>query len=127
MMPSSSRRGSEPRRKYKRFAPPRAGVVCVPRGFWASLLKKNVALRVKDVSLGGAQIVATRRLRVGVKTDLTLNFQGFLRPVAAEADVRWCRRDTLSLEPRWHAGLTFKRLSPEGEEQLREVDRAYLG
>jgi hypothetical protein len=47
--------------------------------------------------------------------------------VTAEADVRWCRRDTLSLEPRWIAGLTFKRLEPAQDAHLREVDRTYLG
>jgi hypothetical protein len=126
-MSSEFRRSAEPRRKHKRFAPPRTLVVCVPRGFWSSLLRQNVALQVRDLSLGGAQIVAARALRPGVKTDLTLSFPGFPRPVAAEADVRWCRRDTLSLEPRWNAGLTFKRLAPEHEAQLREVDRTYLG
>lgn len=120
-------RSAEPRRKHKRFKPPRTVVVCVPRGFWSALLHRNVALQVRDVSLGGAQIVAAQALRPGVKTDLTLQFPGFPRPVAAEADVRWCRRDTLSLEPRWNAGLTFKRLAPEHEEQLKDVDRTYLG
>jgi hypothetical protein len=102
-------------------------VVCVLRGFWASLLGRNVALCVKDVSLGGAQIVATRALREGARAGVIFDFPGFPRPLAAEADIRWCRRDTLSLEPRWNAGLVFKRLSPADEAQLREVDRAYLG
>ena len=122
-----SRRSSEPRRKHKRFRPVRTGVVCVPRGFWALLFHRNIALHVKDVSLGGAQIVASRALRAGAKTDVLFDFPGFPRPLAAEAHVRWCRRDTLSLEPRWNAGLIFKKLSSADEEQLREVDRTYLG
>jgi hypothetical protein len=117
----------EPRRRHKRFVPPRTGVVCIPRSFWASLVGKNVALHLKNVSLGGVQVVLDRELRTGVKIDLTMTFPGFPDPVAAEADVRWCRRDTLSLEPRWNAGLTFKRIAPEQEAHLREVDRTFLG
>jgi hypothetical protein len=101
-------------------------VVCIPRGFWASIFGRNVAVRVKDVSLGGAQIVASRALQAGSRAGVVFDFPGFPRPLAAEADVRWCRRDTLSLEPRWNAGLIFKRLSPADEAQLREVDRIYL-
>jgi hypothetical protein len=126
-MREQSRRSGEPRRKHKRFRPARTGIVCIPRGFWALLFKRNVAVHVKDVSLGGAQIVASRALRAGARTDVLFDFPGFPRPLAAEADVRWCRRDTLSLEPRWNAGLIFKKLSPADEEQLREVDRIYLG
>ncbi|HVE40730.1 MAG TPA: PilZ domain-containing protein [Planctomycetota bacterium] len=126
-MKENSRRSNEPRRKHKRFSPTRTNVVCIPRGFWASILRRNIAVHVKDVSLGGAQIVASRALRAGAKTDVLLDFPGFPRPLSAEADVRWCRRDTLSLEPRWNAGLIFKKLSPADEAQLREVDRTYLG
>jgi hypothetical protein len=122
------RQDDEPRRRDKRFAPPRTEVVCVPRGFWTSVVrKKNVALHLRDVSLGGAQIVSSEKLPLGLKTDLTMTFAGFYQPVAAEADVRWCRRDTLSLTPRWIAGLTFKRLASDHEANLKEVDRTYLG
>jgi hypothetical protein len=121
-------RTSEPRRRHKRFHPPRADVTCIPRGFWTSILRKtNVAIGLKDVSLGGAQIVSDRPLEPGRKTDLTLQFAGFPDPIRMEADVRWCRRDTLSLSPKWNAGLTIKRISPENESRLADVDRTYLG
>lgn len=117
----------EPRRRYKRFRPPRAEVSCIPRGLWTSLLRrKNVATHLKDVSLGGIQIVAREPLRPGHKTEVTLTFAGFPDPVVLDADVRWCRRDTLSLQPKWNAGLTIKRLSPQAESRLRDVDRTYL-
>lgn len=122
-----SARTDEPRRRYKRFEPPRAEVTCRPQQSWFDrLLKKNIALRLKDVSLGGVQIVATRELRLGEKTELRLNFPGFPDAIVAEADVRWCRRDTLSLAPQWRAGLTFKRLAPSHEAALLEVDRTYV-
>jgi len=124
----TSLRTPEPRRRHKRFHPPRVEVVCVPRGFWSSLLRKtNVALGLKDLSLGGAQIVADRPLKPGAKTDVTLRFAGFPDPVEMEADVRWCRRDTLSLTPKWMAGLTIKRMSDVHETRLANVDRTYLG
>ncbi len=100
----------------------------MPRGFWTSLLRKvNVAIALRDISLGGAQIVADRPLKPGIKTDLVFHFAGFPDPVQMEADVRWCRRDTLSLAPKWNAGLTIKRISPVDETRLADVDRTYLG
>lgn len=120
-------RSSEPRRRHKRFTPPRAEVLCVPRGFWSLLRKKNVALHLKDVSLGGAQIITEKPLEPGLKTDLTISFAGFPDPVQTEAHVRWCRRDTLSLSPKWHAGLTIKRMSPAAESRLADVDRTFAG
>ncbi|HLY11560.1 MAG TPA: PilZ domain-containing protein [Planctomycetota bacterium] len=123
----TTHRSSEPRRRHKRFRPPRAQVSCVPRGFWTSLLRKtNVALGLKDLSLGGAQIVADRPLKLGAKTDVTLWFPGVPYPVELEADVRWCKRDTLSLHPKWTAGLTIKHLSAADETRLADLDRTYL-
>jgi hypothetical protein len=89
--------------------------------------KTNVAVSLKDLSLGGAQIVADRPLRPGSKTDLTLWCAGFPDPVELEADVRWCKRDTLSLNPKWMAGLTIKRIAGVHENRLAEIDRTYLG
>lgn len=118
----------EPRRRHKRFTPPKAEIVCVPRGLWTSVFRrKNVATRLKDVSLGGLQIIAQESLRTGHKIDVTITFAGFPDPVVMEADVRWCRRDTLSLKPKWNAGLTIKHLSPQHESRLKDVDRTYLG
>ena len=123
-----SARRDEPRRRYQRFAPPRTDVCCIRHGFWPPLIAgKNVALHLKDLSLGGAQIIACKELHPGEKTELRMEFPGFPAPLVAEADVRWCRRDTLSLAPRWRAGLTFKRLSPEQEANLEAIDRTYLG
>jgi hypothetical protein len=118
----------EPRRRHKRYSPPRAGVVCVPRGLWTSLLrKKNVASHLKDMSLGGLQIIAAEPLRPGHKVDVTLQFAGFPDPIVLEAAVRWCRRDTLSLKPKWNAGLSIRRLAPQQETRLKDIDRSVLG
>ena len=120
-------RSAEPRRRHKRYSPRRTEVVCIPRGFWSGVLRKNAAVHLRDLSLGGAQVLLSRGLAPGARTDLTLTFPGFPDPVAVEADVRWCRRDTLALAPRWIAGLTFKRMSPRHEATLQAVDRTYVG
>jgi hypothetical protein len=82
---------------------------------------------LKDLSLGGLQIIAEEPLRLGHKVDVTLNFAGFPDPVVLEAAVRWCRRDTLSLKPKWNAGLSIRHLAPRHETLLKVVDRTVLG
>lgn len=127
-MNRSPKSSDEPRRRHKRYVPLRSQVVCTLRGFWSTLgRRRNVALRLKDVSMGGAQIISKKPLAPGSRTDVTLQFPGFLHPVVAVADVRWCHRDTLSLEPRWTAGLTFKHLTPENDAHLKEVDQTFVG
>jgi hypothetical protein len=119
--------GPEPRRRHKRFAPPaQVEISCFPRGFWRALgFRENAARRIKDLSLGGAQIVCARRLRAGSSVDLRLEFGRPRIVVVAEGEIRWCRRDTLSLEPRWEAGVVFKRLTARDDEVLRSIAQDY--
>ena len=124
----SPARTREPQRRFKRFQPRDARVVCTPRDLWRMLgFKTQAALRLHDLSLGGAQVVCSKRLKPGSTVDLALDFERPQGSVAAEAVVRWCRRDTRSLESRWHAGLVFRRMAPDHEERLKEVDKLYLG
>ncbi|HLF93024.1 MAG TPA: PilZ domain-containing protein, partial [Planctomycetota bacterium] len=124
----SPARTREPRRRFKRFCPRDARVACVPRDLRRLLgFPSNPALRLQDLSQGGAQIVCSQRLKPGRTVDLALDFDRPRATVAAEAVVRWCRRDTLSLESRWHAGLVFRRMAPGDEERLATLDRHYLG
>jgi hypothetical protein len=46
--------------------------------------------------------------------------------VSAEGIVRWCRRDTLSLEPRWVVGVVFKRMGPDSGGRLRTVEAVFV-
>jgi hypothetical protein len=71
--------------------------------------------------------VADRPLKPGRTAELSFQFAGFPDPVRMEAAVRWCHRDTLSLAPKWRAGLTIRHISPAHESRLAEVDRTYLG
>src|SRR6185295_17755105 len=99
----------EPQRRHPRFAPEQVDIVCLPRGILRKLgVKSNSARSLKNVSLGGAQIVVAEKLKPGELVDLTLQFRYPATTVAAEGVVRWCRRDTLSLEPRWLVGVVFK-------------------
>jgi c-di-GMP-binding flagellar brake protein YcgR len=118
----------EPQRRFKRFCPKDARVSCEPHGLARSLgIRREVALHLRDLSQGGAQVVCSRRLAPGRRVDLRLEVPAARTALSAEAQVRWCRRDTLSLESRWHAGLVFKRISPEDEERLKALDRFHLG
>ena len=115
--------GPEPQRRHKRFVAEKVDIVCLPRSLLSKLgLKANAARTVKDLSLGGAQIVATKKLKPGDRVDLTLEFSFPRATVKAEGVVRWCRRDTLSLEPRWNVGVIFKQMDRASEGRLRTVE-----
>lgn len=87
-----------------------------------------MAHKIKNLSVGGAQIVAVKELRPGQRVCLRLEFR---KPrsfrVEAEGEVRWCRRDTRSVEPRWLAGILFVHVSLQDEGLLLEVARSFLG
>lgn len=117
----------EPQRKHRRFVAEKVDIVCLPQGLLTKLgMKPNAARTVKDLSLGGAQIVATRKLKPGDRVDLTLQFKFPATTVQAEGIVRWCRRDTLSLEPRWNVGVIFKQMDRDSEGRLRTVEAIFI-
>jgi len=121
-------RAPEPQRAHKRFVPQEVEIACLPRGVLRTMgLARNTGRRLKDLSLGGAQIVCSRKLRPGQAVDLRLEFKHSKLTVEAEGVVRWCRRDTASLEPRFLAGVVFKGLPEGSERSLRAIERAFLG
>ena len=117
-------RTPEPQRRDKRFSPGRASISLFPRWFFG---RRDVGVRLVDLSLGGAQVVCSKRIEAGATADFTLSSSRPLVHVSAEVLVRWCRRDTMRREPIWHAGLVFKKLDASGEASLRALDRAFLG
>lgn len=117
----------EPQRRHKRFVPEKVDIVCLPPGFLRTLgLKTNAAKGLKDLSLGGAQIVSSEKLSAGDRVDLLLQFDFPKTTVRAAGVVRWCRRDTLSLEPRWNVGVVFKDMDPGSESRLRTVEAVFI-
>jgi c-di-GMP-binding flagellar brake protein YcgR len=121
-------RPAEPQRRFKRFTPRVAHVSLEPRGLARLLgIRRDVALRLKDLSQGGAQVACSKRLKAGLRVDFRVEAPAARDAIVAEAQVRWCRRDTRSLEPRWDAGLVFKWMSPADEERLRALDRFHVG
>ena len=117
----------EPQRRHARFTPEKVEIVCLPRGLLTKLgVKSNSAKALKNVSLGGAQIVSSEKLSPGDPVDLTLQFRYPAAVVKAEGVVRWCRRDTLSLEPRWNVGVVFKRMDSDSNGRLRTVEAVFV-
>ena len=120
-------RSKEPQRRHRRFAPEKVEIVCLPRGLLRKLgVKSNSAKGLRNLSLGGAQIVCSQKLKPGEPVDLTLQFRYPATTVTAEGIVRWCRRDTLSLEPRWNVGVVFKQMDPASDGRLKTVEAVFV-
>jgi hypothetical protein len=121
--PAKPARARDPQRRHRRFTPKDASVVCVPREGLARKLgiRSNVASQLKDLSLTGAQIVSRRKLRPGQQVDVEIVLGDRKTTITTEALVRWCRRDTLSLEPRWNAGVLFRTLDNDAKMSLSSV------
>lgn len=124
---SEKLRTKEPQRRHQRFAPEKVDIVCLPRTLLTKLgVKSNSARALRNLSLGGAQIVTSEKLAPGDPVDLTLQFRYPATTVKAEGIVRWCRRDTMSLEPRWNVGVIFKRMDPSSDGRLRTVEAVFI-
>jgi c-di-GMP-binding flagellar brake protein YcgR len=107
-------------RKHKRVAFEGAKVECLPSGLWSALgLSSNAARSLTDVSEGGCQFVASRKLEPGSRVKVRISFKHPSVTVQAEGEVRWCNRDTNSLEPRYATGIEFRDISREDEARLR--------
>jgi hypothetical protein len=118
---------AEPQRRHPRFVPEKVEIVCLPRGILRKLgVKSNSAKALKNLSLGGAQIVCGQKLTPGERVDLTLQFRYPAAMVTAEGIVRWCRRDTLSLEPRWNVGVVFKQMDSASDGRLKTVEAVFV-
>lgn len=120
-------KNGEPQRRHKRFVPDQVDIVCLPPGLLAKLgVKSNAAKGLKDLSLGGAQIVSTEKLKPGDRVDLMLQFNFPKTTIRAVGVVRWCRRDTLSLEPRWNVGVIFQDMDSNSTGRLRTVEAVFI-
>lgn len=121
-------RGRDPQRRFPRFSPPADGVTCLPRGFWRALgFASNAARHLFDLSLGGIHLVCGQPLDPGRRVDLGVDLRRPAVRLEGEGEIRWCRRDTLRLEPRWHAGVAFRNLQPLSRAHLVAAEKLYLG
>lgn len=124
---SEKLRNKEPQRRHPRFVPEKVDIVCLPRGILRKLgVKSNSGRALRNLSLGGAQIVTSEKLAPGDPVDLTLQFRYPATTVKAEGIVRWCRRDTMSLEPRWNVGVVFKQMDSSSDGRLRTVEAVFI-
>jgi hypothetical protein len=117
----------EPQRRHKRFTPEKVDIVCIPPGLLTKLgVKSNTAKGLKNLSLGGAQIVSSEKLKAGDRVNLMLQFRYPKTTVAAVGVVRWCQRDTMSLEPRWNVGVVFKHMDSDSHGHLQTVEAVFI-
>jgi hypothetical protein len=125
--PEAPPSSAEPRRRHKRFFPGRADVVFAPHTLWTSLgfKPRDHALRLVDISSGGAQLVCRERLKTGLLGRMSFDFSYPRVAVEGEARVVWCRRDTMKLAPEWHVGLAYQRLTDP--DAVRTLDRHFVG
>lgn len=119
----------DPQRRFRRFVPEDLEAArCVAADVWASLgLRRNATRGVRDLSLGGIQLETRRPLRVHQPVRLRLDVRTPRALIEGEGVVRWCRRDTLSVKPRWAVGIVFRRLPPDAAAALKKVERYYAG
>ena len=121
------RRKVDPNRRHRRFqVKDVAETECRPQTWLSSLgLGRSVAASVRDLSSGGIRLSVSRQLGVGDRLSLRLVFTVPNTVLEAEGMVRWCRRDTLALKPRWDVGIVFRRVSDE--MALRRVEKHFGG
>lgn len=113
------------RRKMKRRLLETSKVHCVATGLFSLLgMSSNIAISLSDLSEGGCQIVASKKLEEGAKVKFTLSFQNPTVEIHGTGEVKWCKRDTLSLEPRYGLGLSFGDLANTEQGRLMMVLRA---
>lgn len=118
----------EPQRRWKRFSPKVTSLACDPHDLRRMLgMKSNPALLLLDLSRGGARIVCSKKLEKGSRADLSFELPSVQGRLSIETQVRWCRRDTLSLDPRWNTGLVFIRMSKEDEKRLEQAEQFHTG
>lgn len=113
------------RRQMKRRLLETSKVHCVATGLFSLLgMSTNIGLALSDLSEGGCQIVTNKKLDDGAKVKIKLSFQNPTVEINGAGEVRWCKRDTLSLEPRYATGIVFAGLPNAEEGRLMMVLRA---
>jgi Tfp pilus assembly protein PilZ len=123
--PADGRR-KDPRRHHRRFVPRDVQVDCLPAGFLAWLgLASNAVHGLKDLSQGGIQIITRRPMAPGRRVTLRLAFRHPPGVFEADGRVRWCTRDTMSVQKRWFVGIVFGRVPGKSAMDLDRVERHF--
>ena len=113
------------RREHARFTPPPCEAECLPKGL-LGFSSKNVARKLMDLSEGGVQLDCLEKIEPEKTVKVRLRF----RPPAPElmeavGEVRWCKRNTLVLEPHWLAGIRFTEMTESNQARIREMARVF--
>lgn len=113
------------KRQQKRRLLESSKVSCVVAGLFNALgLSSNCATGLVDLSEGGCQLLASKKLEPGTRIKLTLGFKNPTVELNVTGEVRHSTRDTLTLEPRYTTGIAFGKLSHDDEGRLLMVLRA---
>jgi hypothetical protein len=115
----------ETRREHGRFTPPACDAGCFPKGF-LGFSSKNVARRLVDLSEGGVQLDCEEKIEPGKSVKVQLRFRSPAQLLEAVGEVRWCRRNTLVLEPHWMTGIRFTEVADDHAVRLREMARVFV-
>ncbi len=117
-------RGEELRREHRKSLLQQAELVCRPKGFWSALgFGCIITGRLAHLTPAGFRMISRTKLPQGKRVEVRMDFQSPRTFVAAEAEIRECRRDTLVLEPRYEVDAEFTKVLPENRERLDEVLR----
>jgi c-di-GMP-binding flagellar brake protein YcgR len=113
------------KRQQKRRLIESSKVKCVVAGLFNVLgMASNCATSLVDLSEGGCQLVANKKLEVGTRVKITLAFQNPTVEINAAGEVRHSTRDTMMLDPKYTTGIAFKDMSHDEEGRLLMVLRA---
>lgn len=112
-------------REHARFAPSSCAVECVKHGFlgWSS---KNVGRKLVDLSEGGLQLDLMEKLETGDRLRIKLEFKSPAMVVEAEGEARWCKRNTMILEPHFMTGVKFTKVSAGEQAKIRELAKLFV-
>lgn len=113
--------GTREQRQATRFKVGEVVVNCVRRRLGVQGLRKNLALRLQDLSERGLRLSLVEPVEPGTPVSLTLHFSAFADSVDAEGEVRWCRKSGNEN----HAGVWFIDL-PEANRKKIEFARKLL-
>ncbi len=115
----------DPQRRHPRFSVKDVEETALTPKTWLSSLgfAKPLSAGVRDLSHGGIRLAVDRKLRVNLRVRLRLVLRVPNTVVQADGVVRWCRRDTLSLKPKWDVGILFRKI--DDEMALQRVEKHY--
>jgi hypothetical protein len=86
---------------------------------------KNIGRKLIDLSEGGAQLDLLEKLDPGKRVKVQLAFKTY-GTMEAEGEIRWCKRNTMILDPHFLVGVKFTKVSEDNLHKIRTVAVVYM-